>query len=61
MVTDMSQRIETKLAQIGNRSENVTGTVNPPVYFSTAYPRSPCSKSAMAFSTKSLVGFPVRI
>lgn len=37
MVTDMSQRIETKLAQIGNRSENVTGTVNPPVYFSTAY------------------------
>lgn len=33
----MSQRIETKLAQIGNRSENVTGTVNPPVYFSTAY------------------------
>ncbi|WP_273122475.1 methionine biosynthesis PLP-dependent protein [Bacillus weihaiensis] len=33
----MSQRIETKLAQIGNRSENITGTVNPPVYFSTAY------------------------
>ncbi|HWJ79531.1 MAG TPA: methionine biosynthesis PLP-dependent protein [Niallia sp.] len=33
----MSKRIETKLAQIGNRSENVTGTVNPPVYFSTAY------------------------
>ncbi|MFE8700723.1 methionine biosynthesis PLP-dependent protein [Cytobacillus sp. FJAT-54145] len=29
--------IETKLAQIGNRSESVTGTVNPPVYFSTAY------------------------
>ena len=33
----MSQRIETKLAQIGNRSENVTGAVNPPVYFTTAY------------------------
>ncbi|WP_175638321.1 methionine biosynthesis PLP-dependent protein [Metabacillus schmidteae] len=33
----MSKRIETKLAQIGNRSENVTGTVSPPVYFSTAY------------------------
>lgn len=33
----MSKRIETKLAQIGNRSEKVTGTVNPPVYFSTAY------------------------
>ena len=29
--------IETKLAQIGNRSETTTGTVNPPVYFSTAY------------------------
>ncbi|MCM3651278.1 methionine biosynthesis PLP-dependent protein [Metabacillus litoralis] len=33
----MSQRIETKLAQMGNRSENVTGTVSPPIYFSTAY------------------------
>jgi cystathionine gamma-synthase len=31
------QKIETTLAQIGNRSEAVTGTVNPPVYFSTAY------------------------
>ncbi|MDP4083156.1 MAG: methionine biosynthesis PLP-dependent protein [Bacillota bacterium] len=30
-------KIETKLAQIGNRSETATGTVNPPVYFSTAY------------------------
>ncbi|MCM3568198.1 methionine biosynthesis PLP-dependent protein [Neobacillus mesonae] len=30
-------KIDTKLAQIGNRSENVTGTVNPPVYFSTAF------------------------
>ncbi|KZR57196.1 methionine biosynthesis PLP-dependent protein [Pseudobacillus badius] len=29
--------IETLLAQIGNRSESVTGTVNVPVYFSTAY------------------------
>ncbi|MDQ0214864.1 cystathionine gamma-synthase [Oikeobacillus pervagus] len=29
--------IQTKLTQIGNRSENITGTVNPPVYFSTAY------------------------
>lgn len=28
---------ETKLAQIGNRSETATGAVNPPVYFSTAY------------------------
>ncbi|RXY98360.1 methionine biosynthesis PLP-dependent protein [Fictibacillus sp. S7] len=30
-------KTETKLAQIGNRSEDRTGTVNPPVYFSTAY------------------------
>lgn len=30
-------KTETKLAQIGNRSETATGTVNPPVYFSTAY------------------------
>ncbi|WP_078382424.1 methionine biosynthesis PLP-dependent protein [Sutcliffiella halmapala] len=30
-------KTETKLAQIGNRSETTTGTVNPPVYFSTAY------------------------
>jgi cystathionine gamma-synthase len=28
---------DTLLAQIGNRSEKTTGTVNPPVYFSTAY------------------------
>ena len=30
-------KIETILAQIGNRSETATGTVNPPLYFSTAY------------------------
>src|SRR4051812_11990554 len=30
-------KIDTKLAQLGNRSETATGTVNPPVYFSTAY------------------------
>jgi cystathionine gamma-synthase len=30
-------KIDTVLAQIGNRSEEATGTVNPPVYFSTAY------------------------
>ncbi|MFK2824808.1 methionine biosynthesis PLP-dependent protein [Bacillus sp. B190/17] len=29
--------IDTLLAQIGNRSETATGTVNAPVYFSTAY------------------------
>jgi cystathionine gamma-synthase len=30
-------KIDTKLAQIGNRSDTTTGTVNPPVYFTTAY------------------------
>lgn len=30
-------QVETKLAQIGNRSDQTTGAVNPPVYFSTAY------------------------
>lgn len=30
-------KLDTKLAQIGNRSETATGAVNPPVYFSTAY------------------------
>src|SRR4051812_21382260 len=30
-------KIDTKLAQLGNRSETTTGAVNPPVYFSTAY------------------------
>ncbi|WP_338452185.1 methionine biosynthesis PLP-dependent protein [Niallia oryzisoli] len=30
-------KTDTKLAQIGNRSEEATGTVNTPVYFSTAY------------------------
>ncbi len=32
-----NQHIETELVQIGNRSEQQTGAVNPPVYFSTAY------------------------
>lgn len=30
-------KIDTILTQIGNRSETKTGSVNPPVYFSTAY------------------------
>ena len=30
-------KLETKLAQIGNRSETATGAVNPPIYLSTAY------------------------
>ncbi|MGO4888149.1 methionine biosynthesis PLP-dependent protein [Anaerobacillus sp. MEB173] len=31
------ENVQTTLAQIGNRSETRTGTINPPVYFSTAY------------------------
>ncbi|WP_025028351.1 methionine biosynthesis PLP-dependent protein [Caldalkalibacillus mannanilyticus] len=31
------KKVETTLVQIGNRSEETTGTVNPPVYFSTAF------------------------
>lgn len=30
-------KIDTKLAQIGNRSEAATGAVNPPIYLTTAY------------------------
>ena len=30
-------KVDTILAQIGNRSETSTGAVNPPVYLSTAY------------------------
>ncbi|TKI24752.1 methionine biosynthesis PLP-dependent protein [Bacillus pumilus] len=33
----MTEHVETTLAQIGNRSEEATGTVSPPVYLSTAY------------------------
>lgn len=38
-------QLETKLAQIGNRSETSTGTVNPPVYLSTAYRHSGIGES----------------
>ncbi|CAM3793224.1 methionine biosynthesis PLP-dependent protein [Mesobacillus thioparans] len=30
-------KIDTKLAQLGNRSETSTGAVNPPIYLTTAY------------------------
>ncbi|WP_041121258.1 methionine biosynthesis PLP-dependent protein [Jeotgalibacillus alimentarius] len=33
----MTTSIETILAQLGNKSESATGTVNPPIYLSTAY------------------------
>ena len=33
----MTEQLETILAQIGNRSEKLTGTVSAPIYMSTAY------------------------
>lgn len=33
----MSKKINTQLAQLGNRSENLTGTVSPPIYLTTAF------------------------
>lgn len=33
----MTNNLETKLAQLGNRSDEKTGAVNPPIYLSTAY------------------------
>ncbi|MGD6818922.1 methionine biosynthesis PLP-dependent protein [Metabacillus sp. 84] len=33
----MTKHTETILAQIGNRSEQATGAVNPPIYLTTAY------------------------
>lgn len=38
-------KLDTILAQIGNRSESATGTVNPPIYFSTAYRHEGIGKS----------------
>lgn len=38
-------KLETKLAQIGNQSESITGAVNPPVYFTTAYRHSGIGES----------------
>lgn len=38
-------KLETQLVQIGNRSEEATGTVSAPVYFSTAYRHSGIGES----------------
>src|SRR5690606_17392778 len=38
-------KLETQLAQIVNRSEEATGTVSAPVYFSTAYRHSGIGES----------------
>ncbi|GAA0595080.1 cystathionine gamma-synthase/O-acetylhomoserine thiolyase [Virgibacillus siamensis] len=37
--------IETKLAQLGNKSDKATGAVNPPVYLSTAFQHEGIGKS----------------
>ncbi len=33
----MGNSLETTFVQLGNRSDGITGAVNPPVYLSTAY------------------------
>jgi cystathionine gamma-synthase len=40
-----NERLETTFAQLGNRSESVTGAVSSPVYFSTAYRHEGIGKS----------------
>lgn len=40
-----TNRLETKLAQLGNKSDQKTGAVNPPIYLSTAYGHSGLGKS----------------
>jgi len=39
------RNIETDLVQLGNKSDHVTGAVNPPIYFSTAYQHLGIGKS----------------
>ncbi|KZZ83671.1 methionine biosynthesis PLP-dependent protein [Bacillus sp. SJS] len=41
----MTKHTETILAQIGNRSEQTTGAVNPPIYLTTAYRHSGIGES----------------
>ncbi|GGM40002.1 cystathionine gamma-synthase [Paraliobacillus quinghaiensis] len=38
-------KLQTKLVQLGNRSDSVTGAVNPPIYLSTAYQHEGLGKS----------------
>ncbi len=39
------QSLETRLVQLGNRSDQQTGAVNPPIYLSTAYEHEGLGKS----------------
>ncbi len=34
---DLTKKLETKLVQLGNKADQKTGAVNPPMYLSTAY------------------------
>jgi|SRR5690625_1090122 len=34
---DLTNKLETKLVQLGNKADQETGAVNPPIYLSTAY------------------------
>lgn len=38
-------KLQTKLAQLGNKSDPITGAVNPPIYLSTAYQHEGLGKS----------------
>lgn len=40
-----NRSLETKLVQLGNRSDSATGAVNPPIYLSTAYEHQGLGKS----------------
>ncbi|EKN63273.1 methionine biosynthesis PLP-dependent protein [Schinkia azotoformans] len=40
-----TNRLETKLVQLGNKTDHKTGAVNPPIYLSTAYGHSGLRKS----------------
>lgn len=40
-----TNHIETKLVQLGNKTDHKTGAVNPPIYFSTAYGHSGLGES----------------
>ena len=40
-----TNRLETKLVQLGNKTDHKTGAVNPPIYLSTAYGHSGLGKS----------------
>lgn len=44
-VTMTDKKLQTKLAQLGNKSDPLTGAVSPPIYLSTAYQHEALGKS----------------